>query len=143
MNRNNGNVDVDHLKNLGNVVPYDRYNNPDQNLLEIFENPYPDRKYATQFVFDEYTSLCPKTGQPDFGVITIQYFPDKFCIETKSLKIYLGAYRQYGAFMEAVTNKILDDLVKACAPHRMRIEARFNRRGGTDISVIVEYDKED
>jgi 7-cyano-7-deazaguanine reductase len=139
MNDNNGTVNVDHLKNLGHVVPYDRYNNPDPALLEIFENPYKDRKYSTQFVFEEFTSLCPKTGQPDFGVITIQYFPNKSCLETKALKIYLGAYRQYGAFMEAVTNKISDDLVNACDPYFMRIEAKFNRRGGTDISVIVDY----
>lgn len=83
---------------------------------------------------------CPKTGQPDFGVLTIQYFPKDLCLETKALKIYLGAYRQHGSFMEAVTNKILDDLSNACKPHHMRIEARFNRRGGTDITVIAEYD---
>lgn len=141
MYKNDGTVNVDHLKNLGHVVPYDRYNNPSPKLLEVFDNPCKDRKYATQFVFEEFTSLCPKTGQPDFGVLDIQYFPDQYCLETKALKIYLGAYRQYGAFMEAVTNKILDDLVEVCDPHFMRIEARFNRRGGTDISVIVNYTK--
>lgn len=136
-------VNVDHLKNLGTVVPYDRYNNPDPALLEVFDNPCKDRQYATEFVFTEFSSLCPRTGSPDFGTITIRYFPKDFCLETKALKIYMGAYRQHGAFMEAVTNKILDDLSNACKPYHMRIEANFNRRGGTDISVIAEYEDKD
>lgn len=139
----NENVNVDHLKNLGTFNTYTKYNNPDPSILEVFDNPNKDRKYATQFVFSEFTSLCPKTGQPDFGVITVQYIPKDFCLETKALKIYFGAYRQHGAFMEAVTNKILDDLSNACKPYSMRVEANFNTRGGTNISVIAEYSSGD
>lgn len=136
-------TDVSHLKNLGSSVPYNRYSNPTPVMLEVFDNPNPDREYMTTFVFREFSSLCPKTGAPDFGVITIQYVADKHCIETKSLKIYLGAYRMEGAFMEAVTNKILDDLVSVCNPKIMRINAEFNTRGGTDIAVTATYEKED
>lgn len=136
------NVDVSHLNNLGTSIPYDRYSNPTPELLEVFDNPCKDRQYITEFVFSEFSSLCPKTGQPDFGVITVRYYPDQFCLETKALKIYMGAYRQHGSFMEAVTNKILDDLVTVCQPHAMHITAAFNRRGGTDITVTAEYSKE-
>ncbi len=135
------NVDVSHLSNLGTPVAYDKYSNPVPELLEVFDNPCKDRAYMTEFVFKEFSSLCPKTGNPDFGIITIQYFPDQFCLETKALKIYMGAFRQHGAFMEALTNKMLDDFVSVCQPHEMRIEAVFNTRGGTDITVVAEYSK--
>lgn len=131
-----------HLKSLGTHVPYDKYESPSVDMLEVFDNPRPGRNYLTTFVFNEFTSCCPKTGQPDFGIIRIEYIADKHCIETKSLKIYLGAYRMQGAFMEAVTNQILDDLVEACDPIVMAVRADFNTRGGTDISVMAEYTRE-
>ncbi len=134
---------LDHLKTLGSHIPYKHDEAPSVDMLEVFDNPHPDRRYLTTFVFNEFSSLCPKTGQPDFGIIRIEYIADKHCIETKSLKIYFGAYRMQGAFMEDVTNKILDDLVEACNPLIMAVHAQFNTRGGTDISVLAEYVREE
>ena len=114
------------------------YNNPTPDMLETFPNQYPDRDYITEFVFGEFTSLCPKTGQPDFATITVRYIPDKLCIETKSLKLYFLAFRQYGSFMETITNRILDDLVSVCQPRWMKIIGNFNARGGTLINVIAQ-----
>jgi 7-cyano-7-deazaguanine reductase len=129
---------VIHLKNLGSAKTEYVYDEPNKNLLECFENQFPHRQYVTQFVFTEFTSLCPKTGQPDFAHITLEYAADKYCIETKSLKIYYLAYRNKGAFMETITNQILEDCWDACNPHWMRITAKFNARGGTFINVIAE-----
>lgn len=131
---------VKNLKNLGTVSSV-RYINPTREILETFPNQYPHRKYITKFIFDEFTSLCPKTHQPDFAKITIEYIPDETCIETKSLKLYYGAYRQYGSFMETLTNKILEDCMSVCSPHWMKITSEFNPRGGTHIQVIAEYTK--
>jgi 7-cyano-7-deazaguanine reductase len=108
-------------------------------LLEVFENEYSDRDYTVTHVAPEFTSLCPKTGQPDFGKITVEYIPDKLCVELKSLKIYLNSYRNDGIFYESVTNKILDDLVNVCKPHYMKITAEFNVRGGISSLVVAEY----
>ena len=110
-------------------------------LLETFENEYPNRDYNIIHVAPEFTSLCPKTGQPDFGTITIEYVPDKICIELKSLKLYLNSYRNDGIFYESVTNKILDDLVKACKPRYMLVTAEFNVRGGISSIIEAEYIK--
>jgi 7-cyano-7-deazaguanine reductase len=104
-------------------------------LLETFANPRPEREYTIEIDCPEFTSVCPRTGQPDFGTIRIQYVPGRLCIELKSLKLYLGAYRQRGIFYEAVTNQILDDLVAVCAPRRMSVSGDFNVRGG--ISTVV------
>ena len=104
--------------------------------LEVFPNPYPKRDYEIRFECPEFTCLCPKTGQPDFAVLRIVYVPDKLCVELKSLKLYLWSYRNEGAFHEAVTNKILDDLVKACRPRRMEIEGDFYVRGG--IHTVIK-----
>lgn len=128
------------LTQLGSAKTKYAYNNPTSNLLEIFENQYPNRDYATEFIFDEFTSLCPKTGQPDFAAIKVQYIPDKKCIETKSLKLYFLAFRQYGSFMETITNKILEDCVSVCQPRWMKVIANFNARGGTLINVEAEYE---
>ncbi len=117
------------------------YDNPTPDILETFPNPKPERDYVTEFVFGEMSSLCPKTGQPDFATITIRYIADERCIETKSLKLYFLAYRQYGAFMEAVCNKILDDLVSVCNPRWMQVVGNFNARGGTFINVEAEAGK--
>jgi 7-cyano-7-deazaguanine reductase len=110
-------------------------------LLEVFKNQYTNRNYKVTHIAPEFTSLCPKTGQPDFGKITIEYIPDKFCVELKSLKIYLNSYRNDGIFYESVTNKILDDLVKACKPRFMKVTAEFNVRGGISSVVTAEFKK--
>lgn len=132
---------VESLTKLGSGSggDYGRYNNPTIELLEIFPNQYPHRLYTAEYATKEFTSLCPKTKQPDFATITISYIPNKFCIETKSLKLYLLAYRNEGAFMETITNKILEDCVAACAPKYMKVVGDFNARGGTTIKVTAEY----
>jgi 7-cyano-7-deazaguanine reductase len=107
--------------------------------LELFENPRPERDYTITIQCPEFTSVCPKTGQPDFGDITIEYCPDKTCIELKSLKYYMQSYRNQGIFYEALTNRILDDLTETCQPRWMRIRARFTPRGGISTDVVVEY----
>ena len=107
--------------------------------LETFPNPNPGRDYEISFDAPEFTCVCPKTGQPDFATIRIRYTPDETCIELKSLKLYLWSYRDVGAFHEAVTNKILDDLVAACQPRRMRVEGDFLVRGGIHTVVRVEH----
>jgi len=109
--------------------------------LEIFKNPYPRRDYDIDMECPEFTCLCPKTGQPDFATIRLSYVPDEFCVELKSLKLYLWSYRNEGVFHEAVTNKILDDLVKAVRPRRMSIEADFFVRGGIHTVISANYSK--
>jgi 7-cyano-7-deazaguanine reductase len=107
-------------------------------LLETFANQFPHRDYKIEIRQPEFTSLCPKTGQPDFATITISYTPDKVCVELKSLKFYLQSYRERGIFYEHVTNTILDDLVAVCQPRWMKVEASFNARGGiTEIVTAV------
>ena len=108
-------------------------------LLETFENQNPERDYRVTHSAPEFTSLCPKTGQPDFAVIVIEYIPDNLCIELKSLKLYLNSYRNEGIFFESVTNKILDDLVKVCKPRYLVVTAEFNVRGGISSTVEAEY----
>jgi len=110
-------------------------------LLEVFKNQYPNRDYIVTHIAPEFTSLCPKTGQPDFGKIMIEYIPDKLCVELKSLKIYLSSYRNDGIFYESVTNKILDDLVSVCKPRYMKITADFNVRGGISSVIVAEHKK--
>jgi len=108
-------------------------------LLEIFDNPNRERNYNIQIRIPEFTCLCPKTGQPDFATLFLDYVPDKSCIELKSLKNYIWSYRDQGAFHEAVTNKILNDLVQVCLPRSMKLRAKFNVRGGIYTTVEVEY----
>lgn len=108
-------------------------------LLETFPNPRPERDYEIAIDCPEFTSVCPKTGQPDFGTIRIRYIPDRACVELKSLKFYLQAYRDRGIFYEAATNQILDDLVGACQPRRMTVEGDFSARGGISTRVAVTY----
>ena len=109
--------------------------------LETFPNPRPERHFEIAIDFPEFTSVCPKTGLPDFGTIRVRYVPDERCIELKSLKYYLIAYRNQGIFYEAVTNAILDDLVEACAPRRMTVVGDFTARGGLTTKVTAEYTK--
>ena len=107
--------------------------------LELFDNPNPERDYTIRVRMPEFTCLCPKTGQPDFATLLLDYVPDSKCIELKSLKIYIWSYRDQGTFHEAVTNKILDDLSTACAPRYMRVAAQFNVRGGLYTNVVAEH----
>ena len=107
--------------------------------LETFPNPQPERDYTIRIRVPEFTCLCPLTGQPDFAELTLEYIPDARCVELKALKLYVWSYRDEGAFHEAVTNRILDDLVAATAPRFMRLTADFNVRGGIDTMVVAEY----
>jgi len=104
-----------------------------------FPNPHPERDYVIHFECPEFTCLCPKTGQPDFATIRVEYVPDQKCVELKSWKLYLWSYRNEGAFHEAVTNTILDDLVAATQPRRARVEGDFAVRGGIHTVVVAEY----
>ncbi|MFW6061939.1 MAG: preQ(1) synthase [Planctomycetota bacterium] len=110
---------------------------PDQ--LETFENPRPQRDYWIKHVAPEFTSVCPKTGQPDFGTIEIEYVADQRCVELKSLKFYLQGYRNYGCFYEDVVNRILDDLVSVLSPRRMRVVGAFTPRGGMHSTVTATH----
>jgi 7-cyano-7-deazaguanine reductase len=107
--------------------------------LELFENPCPQRDYTITIRCPEFTSVCPKTGQPDFGELTIEYCPDRTCIELKSLKYYMQSFRNKGIFYEALTNEILDDLCAACNPRWMKLTSRFTPRGGISTDVLAEY----
>jgi 7-cyano-7-deazaguanine reductase len=109
-------------------------------ILDTFPNPSPGRDYQIQFVFPEFTSVCPVTGQPDFATITIRYVPDERCVEMKSLKLYFFSYRNKGIFYEAVTNQILDDLIAVLQPRRMTVIGDFAVRGGTAGTITVDYD---
>jgi 7-cyano-7-deazaguanine reductase len=109
--------------------------------LETFTNPRPERDYTIRMSIPEFTCLCPRTGQPDFATIDIEYVPDSLCVELKSLKLYIWSFRDRGAFHEAVTNRILDDLVAAVSPRYVRVTARFNVRGGISTSVVAEHRK--
>ncbi len=111
---------------------------PSKNL-ETFANPQPERDYRIRIRVPEFTCLCPKTGQPDFAVLTFEYVPERLCVELKSLKNYIWSYRDQGAFHEAVTNRILDDLVSAISPRYMRLTAEFNVRGGLYTTVVAEH----
>jgi 7-cyano-7-deazaguanine reductase len=107
--------------------------------LETFPNPHPDRDYTIRIHTPEFTCLCPKTGQPDFAELHLEYIPDQSCIELKSLKLYVWSFRDEGAFHEDVSNRILNDLVAACQPRFMRLRAEFNVRGGVYTDVVVEH----
>ena len=107
--------------------------------IELFENPRIGRDYTIITSVPEFTSMCPKTGLPDFGTITVEYIPDQLCIELKSLKYYMMDYRNKGVFYEKLTNDILDDLVDACKPKWMRVTSEFTPRGGITTDVVVEY----
>lgn len=110
--------------------------------LETFENPKLEPDYTIRIDIPEFTCLCPKTGQPDFATINVEYIPDSRCIELKSLKMYIWSFRNEGTFHEAVTNQILKDLVDACSPRFMRVTADFNVRGGIYTSIVTEHRSE-
>jgi len=109
--------------------------------LETFDNPKPERDFHIHMEIPEFTCLCPKTGQPDFATLILDYIADKKCVELKSLKLYIWSFRDQGAFHEAVTNQILDDLVAATQPKFMRLTAKFFVRGGIFTNVVAEYRK--
>jgi len=128
------------LRHLGarSILSQSQVERP-RTILEVFENPRPQRNYEIRLVFGEFTSVCPVTGQPDFATITVEYVPDRLCVEMKSLKLYYFSYRNRGAFYEAVVNQVLDDLVAVVKPRRMRVTGEFAVRGGTKGTVIAEY----
>jgi 7-cyano-7-deazaguanine reductase len=109
--------------------------------LQTFSNPAPERDFRIHMELPEFTCLCPMTGQPDFATLTLDYIADKLCVELKSLKLYIWSFRNEGAFHEAVTNRILDDLVRVTKPRWMKLEAKFNVRGGIYTTVIAEHSK--
>jgi 7-cyano-7-deazaguanine reductase len=110
-----------------------------QKSLETFANPAPERDYTIRMTLPEFTCLCPKTGQPDFATLELEYVPDQLCVELKSLKLYIWSFRDRGAFHEAVTNEIASELAGLLAPRFLRLTARFNVRGGIYTSVVVEH----
>ena len=112
-------------------------------VLEVFPNPKPSRDYTIHIESPEFTCLCPKTGQPDFATLKLEYIPDAFCVELKSWKIYLWSYRNEGGFHEDLTNKILDDLVETLNPRYIRLTADFNVRGGIYTTVTAEHQRSD
>jgi len=107
--------------------------------LIVFDNPNPDRDYTVRIKIPEFTCLCPVTGQPDFATLKLEYVPDRCCVELKSLKLYIWSYRDQGAYHEAVTNQIGEDLVNKLAPRHLRLTAKFNVRGGLYTTVVVEH----
>ncbi|MFP6610997.1 MAG: preQ(1) synthase [Pirellulales bacterium] len=110
-----------------------------RDALQTFENEFPGRDYSIEMVCPEFTSVCPKTGQPDFGTLTFVYTPDKLCIELKSLKVYLQQFRNEGIYYENVTNRIVDDLIAVLQPRRLQLIASFSPRGGITTDVILTY----
>jgi 7-cyano-7-deazaguanine reductase len=113
---------------------------PSADQLETFTNQFPEREYTVEIVCPEFTSVCPKTGQPDFGTITFTYVPGELCVELKSLKLYLQRFRNEGVFYEHVVNRLLDDFVKACRPRRCKVVGAFTPRGGITTTVTGVYD---
>jgi len=107
--------------------------------LEVFPNPKPSRDYTIRIESPEFTCLCPKTGQPDFAALYLEYIPEQLCLELKSFKLYIWSFRDEGAFHEDITNRILNDLVSTCQPRFMRLRAEFNVRGGVYTDVVVEH----
>jgi 7-cyano-7-deazaguanine reductase len=112
---------------------------PSRDHLEVFSNQFPGRDYQIEIVCPEFTSMCPKTGQPDFGTLTFRYVPDALIVELKSLKLYLQAFRNEGIYYENVTNRILDDLVAVLKPRRMTLVAQFTPRGGISSRIVVSH----
>lgn len=133
------------FKNLGKTTKYN-YDNPDAGILETFHSPFSDKAHNKNAVkgtlhieAPEFTTVCPITGQPDFATIVIDYQPDKLCVESKSLKLYLGAYRQHPSFHEGVVNRIANDLIDVLAPLYIKVEGRFTPRGGIPFWPTAEY----
>lgn len=131
---------MSHLSLLGraeNRIPP----NPDEAKLDVFDNKYPGRDYTVTLTNNDFSSICPVTGQPDSAKLEITYIPDKLCVETKSLKYYLASYRNHPAFNEEIVNRICDDLVKACAPKDLIVKGIFVPRGGIQLSCMARHSK--
>ena len=133
---------ADRFKQLGHksILSDEQIEDP-RSILETFDNPRPGRDYEIRFVFPEFTSVCPVTGQPDFATITVTYVPNKLCVEMKSLKLYYFSFRNKGMFYEGVTNTILDDLVSKLKPKRMTVVGDFAVRGGTAGTITATFEK--
>jgi len=131
--------DVSGLTQLGSNETQYKYEDPCPQMLETFPNPRMGKEIVVDFTFPEFTSLCPKTGQPDFATINVKYVPKKKCLESKSVKLYFFAWRRQGCFMESIVAQILDDFVEACDPLWMRVEGDFNPRGGLKLVPAMEY----
>lgn len=129
--------DTKNLKSLGQTTHYE-FDKPNPDLLETFENQHPENPYLINLHCNEFTSICPKTGQPDWGKFTIRYVPNSLCVESKSLKLYLHSFRNHGEFHEDVTNRIAKDLFKLTKPKYLQIYGEFNARGGISINPFVE-----
>ncbi len=133
--------DTSGLSQLGSQGTNYLFDGPKQEMLETFPNPFPERDYIVSHQTSEFSSLCPRTGQPDFCNLLIEMTPDQRIVESKSLKLYLFSYRNYGAFMERIVNTILSDLVAASDPRWCRVSGIFNARGGITTTVIAEHRK--
>ena len=132
------NDDTSDLTQLGSKSTEYKYDEPDKDMLETFPNQFV-AEYKVELYTQEMSSLCPKTGQPDFATITVEYIPDKLCVETKSYKLYMFAYRDHASFMETITNKIKNDLVMVLQPKWLEVRSRFNPRGGIYLNVTASY----
>lgn len=133
------NDQVQHLRTLGTGKLPESSSGPSLAQLESFPNCYPDRPYIISMAYPEFTSLCPVTGQPDFGTITLEYIPRALCVESKSFKLYMFAFRNHQSFMETITNTVLDDICKLLQPRWCRIKGLFSPRGATRIHVFAEH----
>ena len=134
--------DTSGLKQLGSNTTEYKYDEPSASILETFPNQFTD-EYIIELTINEWSSRCPRTGQPDFGKITILYTPDKLCIESKSLKLYFFSWRNEGCFMETITNRIADDIYSVCEPKSCKVMGEFNSRGGVKINVFAIRNKKD
>jgi len=133
---------VSHLRVLGSGKLPNLGGSPGPHLLESFPNIFPQRNYIIRIAYPEFTSLCPATGQPDFANIIVEYIPDMLCVESKSFKLYMMAFRNYNAFMETITNTVLNDLYAVLSPRWCRVNGIFAARGGTHLHVFAEQFKE-
>lgn len=130
---------VQHLRTLGTGKLPEFNSGPSLQQLESFPNCYPDRPYIISMAYPEFTSLCPVTGQPDFGTITLEYIPRNLCVESKSFKLYMFAFRNHQSFMETITNTVLDDICGLLQPRWCRVKGLFSPRGATRIHVFAEH----
>lgn len=133
---------TENLKLLGHGAMGRQLTNPSLDIMEAFPNRFPGRPYIVSMAFPEFTSLCPVTGQPDFGTICLEYIPDALCVESKSFKLYMFAFRNHHAFMETITNDILDDICRLLSPCWCRVKGLFAPRGATHIHVFAEQFKD-
>lgn len=131
--------DLSQLRHLGREKTEYAYGQPDAGVLDVFENPAPGRAYEIEFTTQEFTSLCPVTGQPDFAAITLKYIPGPWCVESKSLKLYLFSFRQHRSFAETIANRIASDLAERLKPVWLEVHAQFTPRGGLGLNVRAQH----